>query len=235
MKRILDIGCGTGYRTSKLKTSPNIKVVGIDISKQNIAQAEKRYLDIQFRVMSAEKILYPDNYFDEINAVDVLEHIDNLKLAIKEIVRVLKVGGKFNILVPGEKSEEWLLKIRPTYFQEIHHVRVFKSGELEKMFNKMGLFMKKHQRCNFLQHLELFYFFKTQNTSLSQLEIGNWRNNWLSILVHATVSMFDPYWVFHSPLIFIPLWVFTVPLGFVINFFGNRIMPKSIYYEFIKT
>lgn len=234
MKRILDIGCGTGYRTSKLKSSAHTQVIGIDTSKHSIAQAKKRYPKIQFKVMSAEKILYKDNYFNEIYAIDVLEHIDNLKLAVREIARVLKAGGKLVVIVPGERSEHWLAHLRPTYSQEIHHVRIFKSGQLRKIFEKNGLIMKKYQPRNFLQHLELYYFLKTHKTSSSQLEIGNWRTNWLSILVHAIVSMFDPYWVFHTPLVFIPLWIFTLPIGFVINFFGNRITPKSIYYEFVK-
>ena len=49
---------------------------------------------------SVEAIPFPDEHFDDIKAVHVLEHIDNIVKAMDECYRVLKSGGRFHIRVP---------------------------------------------------------------------------------------------------------------------------------------
>lgn len=41
------------------------------------------------------------------------------------------------IEVPYRRSEELLLKIKPEYRGQVHHVRMFKEGEMEKIFDKL--------------------------------------------------------------------------------------------------
>ncbi len=57
------------------------------------------------------KLPYPDNYFDAITSISVIEHISDMgdSLAMKEMWRVLKPGGKLVITVPCSKYhyEEW--------------------------------------------------------------------------------------------------------------------------------
>lgn len=233
-KLILDIGCGTGYRTYQLSKTHHNKVIGIDISKENIKLAKQKYPQLDYKEMNAEKIEFKNNTFDCIYAIDVLEHVDNLETVLKEIGRVLKRKGKLIVIVPGEKSEKWLLQLRPSYFKEIHHVRIFKNNQLEAFLKEYGLQLLIKKPKNFIQHVELYYFFKVSQESTSQTEIGKWNDNVISIFVHAFISSFDPYWVFHTPLKYIPVWFITLPLGAIINYVGNKRMPKSIYYEFIK-
>jgi len=45
---------------------------------------------------------WPDAYFDRVIAIHVLEHLHDLPLALKEIERVLKPGGVFDIVLPCE-------------------------------------------------------------------------------------------------------------------------------------
>ncbi len=234
MKQILDVGCGTGYRSYILSKRKNVKVTGIDISGKNIIKAKDRYPQIKFIRMNAERLSFKNRIFDEVYATDVLEHVDNLAPVVKEMSRVIKPSGKVSVLVPGEKSEKWLLNLRPSFHQEIHHVRIFEGTELVDLLSKHGFKMTKMLPQNFLQHLELFYFFKTKKKSTSQLDIGSWNDSLLSVVVHTFVSFFDPFWVFNSPLKYFPVWLITLPIGYVINFFGNKIMPKSVYYEFVK-
>jgi SAM-dependent methyltransferase len=50
---------------------------------------------IDFQVADAQHLIYRDNFFDFIFSLNALEHIPNPELAIQEILRVLKPGGKF--------------------------------------------------------------------------------------------------------------------------------------------
>ena len=233
MKNILDLGSGDGFFTYILSKNKNNKVYGIDLSKESVGISSKRYPTISFQVMNSESMKFKDNFFDEIYAMDVLEHVDNLDKVLHEIRRVLKPGGKFVINIPHYNSEKWLLSVRPTYFEEIHHVRIFKEKELESMLKKLGfkLFFKK--RTGFLQHIELFLLFKRKVDSRKQTSIGSWRDNYFTKMVHATMLFFDPT-VIHTPLVYFPLWIITIPIGNTINLIGNKYFPKSFYYKFKK-
>jgi SAM-dependent methyltransferase len=167
--------------------------------------------------------------------MDILEHVDNLDLVLTQCARVVKKGGKFIINVPAEKSEAWLLKIRPTYFKEIHHVRVFrnKQNELENILQNLNFKLVKKIPKGFLQHIDLYWLFVHTSDSNTQLGIGNWRDTKISMFIHLGLLFFSIE-VFKTPLKWIPIWLITLPVGLLLSFFGNKIFPKSIYYEFFK-
>ena len=233
MARILDLGCGDGFFSFVLSKRKNNKVIGIDLSKESIKIAKKRYPNIEFKVMDIEKTTFTKAYFDEVYAMDVLEHVDHLNDALNEVERIIKKRGRLIINVPHPKSEKWLLKIRPSYFKEIHHVRIFKEKELDSMITKMGFNLVLKKRMGFLQHLELYFLFKRRINSDKQTSIGSWRDSYLTKTIHAAMLYFDPM-VLKTPLAFFPIWFITLPLGSAINFLGDKVLPKSIYYEFIK-
>ena len=230
---ILEIGCGQGFNTQILAKNKKNDVIGIDLSKDEIKIARKRYKTVRFEVMNAENLKFKDNTFDKIYAIQILEHVDNLSKVLDEISRVLKPRGKVIISVPYHKSEKWLLKIRPTYFKEIHHVRIFKENELERLCKKRNLFLKMKKQAGFLQHIELYLLFKRKVNSKTQVSIGSWRDNIGTKFVHVTMLCFEPLCL-STPLKYFPLWIITIPLGSAVNNIGNIFFPKSLDYEFIK-
>lgn len=231
MKKILDLGCGQGHSTFLL--SKKNKTVGIDICQKDIKIAQSRYPNVDFRIMSAEKIDFPDNYFEQVQCFDVFEHLDNLIVVIKEIKRVLKKNGQLRINIPYWKSENWLLKLRPTYFKEIHHVRIFQENELENLMSEYNLKLIEKKRINFLTHIEHYFMFKRKINNKSQLGIGNWRDTPFTFVLHLTLLYFSKS-VLYTPLIYFPIWTITIPIGETINYFGNKFFPKTINYVFIK-
>lgn len=233
MRKVLEIGCGQGFYSNVLARSKKRSVVGIDISFEDIQISKKRYPNVKFLQMSAEMLKFKKSTFDEVYAIEVLEHVDDLQKVLDEIARVLKVGGKLIVSVPYYKSESWLKKIRPSYFKEIHHVRVFKETELERYMKKRGFFLHTKKRKGFLQHIELYILFKRNVKSKTQLSIGSWRDNYFTKFVHITALYFDRA-VLLTPLRYIPFWVVTLPIGELVNYVGNKSFPKSSYYEFIK-
>lgn len=61
-----------------------------------------------------------DNAFDEILAIDILEHLDNFILAVEEIHRILKPEGKVMIRVPYWNS--WCAYADPTHKKGFHEI-----------------------------------------------------------------------------------------------------------------
>ena len=233
-KRVLEIGCGQGFNCFVFSKNKNNKVIGIDLSKNDIKISKERYPNIEFSVMNAQDLKFKNNTFDTVYALDVLEHVDNLNKTLDEVHRCIKRKGKFIINVPHYNSEKWLLKVRPTYFKEIHHVRIFKENELEDLLEKRQFKLVKKQRKGFLQHIELYILFKRKINSKTQVSIGSWRDNYFTKLIHAMILFTDPI-VLKTPLVYFPVWIFTIPFGIVVNSIGSKFFPKSQYYEFKNT
>ncbi len=233
MKRILEIGCGQGFNTYILSKKENGKVIGIDLSSDDINIAKKRYPKVSFKVMSAQDLKFKSKSFDMVYAMEVLEHVDDIGKTLDEVSRVLDSSGKFVVSIPFYKSEKWLAKLRPTYFKEIHHVRVFKEEELENLCKKRKLTLKKKKRVGFLQHIELFFLFKRKIKSKTQLSIGSWRDNIYTKMLHACMLYFSPISL-QTPLRLFPIWIITIPAGYILDKLGSRVFPKSLYYEFEK-
>ena len=106
-KVVLDVGCGTGEQSGIfLKLGYN--VVRIDVSEKLLSIAQTKYPKIKFIQASAEEIPFPDNTFDIVNCFDTLHLIQNWELAIKEMCRVLKPGGKIFLCVEHKFSLEIL-------------------------------------------------------------------------------------------------------------------------------
>lgn len=95
---ILDIGCGTGLLLKEL--SATYDVHGIDISDKAVSFCKARGI-VAVSKGGATDIPFPDNSFDIVLALDVIEHIKDDTAAAKEMLRVLKPGGIAIVFVPA--------------------------------------------------------------------------------------------------------------------------------------
>ena len=93
--KILDIGCGGGL-ISEPMTRLGANVTGVDASNKNIniakLHAEKNKLDIIY-LSGVPEDLDPQNKFDVILNLEVVEHVENLDLYLESCFKVLKPGG----------------------------------------------------------------------------------------------------------------------------------------------
>jgi SAM-dependent methyltransferase len=95
--RILDVGCGTGATTSQLSDFGHVS--GIDMGPAALRHARARGLAVARA--SAEKLPVREAALDVVVALDVIEHLDDDRLALREILRVLRPGGILLATVPA--------------------------------------------------------------------------------------------------------------------------------------
>lgn len=97
-KSVLDLGAGAGRTTFHIRKLTD-KVYGTDISDAMIKAAKEKYLDINFQVIDACNIDFPDDHFDVVvfsfNGLSLIYPEENRRAAINEINRVLKKNGIF--------------------------------------------------------------------------------------------------------------------------------------------
>ncbi len=102
-KLVLDIACGTGYGSRELCLGAARRVVGVDISDEAIDYACMHYRNIEFRVGDISKIEFPDNSFDVITCFETIEHVEDHRVSLKELKRVLSLNGFLLISSPNRK------------------------------------------------------------------------------------------------------------------------------------
>ena len=101
---VLDLGCGVGSLTRKIKEITNGKVVGIDPSEGMIKEAieKSRGLDIAFEVKTAEKIEY-ESCFNVIFCNSSLQWFREPQKAVKNCYTALRKGGRIGIQAPAKR------------------------------------------------------------------------------------------------------------------------------------
>ena len=93
---ILDVGCGTGYLTGKIKDCfPQAQVTGLDLSSGMIAKAQEGHADIQWVTGDAKRLPFKEKNFDLIVSNAAYQWVADLSQAFMEAKRVLSNEGIF--------------------------------------------------------------------------------------------------------------------------------------------
>ncbi len=147
---LLENGCGMGEYLQRLGGDAK-QAVGLEIEHERAMQAH--LTNPAVITAAGEHLPFPAEVFELILSHEVLEHVKDDRLAVKEIVRCLKPGGRLVLFVPnrgypfethgiyrkgkysfGNKPfvnwlpRKWRDRLAP-------HVRVYSKTDLKKLFN----------------------------------------------------------------------------------------------------
>lgn len=100
VQRILEEGCGTGTYVRALLPYAE-ELCGIDVEPEYLQKAVASLPSANLQLALCEKLPYPDNYFDMILNHEVIEHVEDDRETAREMVRVLKPGGRAIIFAPN--------------------------------------------------------------------------------------------------------------------------------------
>ncbi len=110
---LLDVGCGPGWVSIHAAAgNPELDCVGIDTSAEMIRIARRNAAGAcTFKQMDAARIAYPDATFERIVAVQTMHHWKDAAAILGELHRVLKPGGRCDLLDADADSghiEGWI-------------------------------------------------------------------------------------------------------------------------------
>jgi SAM-dependent methyltransferase len=107
-KRVLEIGCGRGDFTCWLAKQPvrPSEIVATDFAATAIrkgrAFADAQNLSgIKWEIGDIQAIAHPDASFDTVISCETIEHVPQPRLALRELGRVLKPGGRLLLTTPN--------------------------------------------------------------------------------------------------------------------------------------
>jgi SAM-dependent methyltransferase len=147
--RVFEAGCGVGSYLFRLQKEAR-RAVGLDIEHDRTCEA---HLSADQVVCGAgENLPFPDGSFDLVLSNEVIEHVQDDRAAVQEIVRTLAPGGRLVLFCPnrGYPFEThgiyWrgkyhfgnapLVNYLPRRWRDrlAPHVRVYSRGDLERLF-----------------------------------------------------------------------------------------------------
>lgn len=166
-ERVLDTACGTGlvsFRAAEL-VGPNGAVVGTDISERMVETAReiaaaRGLSQARFERMDAEELLFPDGAFDAALSSLGLMYVPDPVKASREMLRVLRPGGRAVAAVWGARSRCGWAEIFPIIDRRVQSEvcpMFFQLGtgdNLERTFEAAGLHEIRAERINTLLHYD---------------------------------------------------------------------------------
>jgi len=142
---VLDVGCNSGAIGRLLMQEKNVICYGVDVNPQLVIRAINKGIFAKLTYFSkgifekpgvAEKLPWPDNNFDAVILLEILEHVYDADKVLKEATRVTKLGGIITGSVPHPKGQAGA----KGFVKHKYHARVVDKTKLKKL---LGQYLKK--------------------------------------------------------------------------------------------
>jgi len=171
-RRILDVGCGTGYNMAHLRKYGSVQ--GVDMSEEALRFCRQRG-EMNVALHRAGELPFPDQSFELLTAFDVLEHIEDDRGALREFDRLLVPGGWLLIYTP---ALPWMYN---EHDRKVEHKRRYVKAELMDKLDQAGFEIKHLSYVNLLilpVVLLARLFYKLRPGSHAEMQVPPEPFNW---------------------------------------------------------
>lgn len=117
---VLDLATGTGDIAALIRRSyPAARVIGADFSRNMLAEARRRFGDpgVSWQVCDANRLPYADRVFEAVTFGYLLRNVDDSLQVMREVLRVLRPGGRVVCLDTTPPADNLLLPLLRMYFR----------------------------------------------------------------------------------------------------------------------
>jgi methionine biosynthesis protein MetW len=149
--RCLDLGCGDGRMSGLWLQQRRCEYIGVDIAQNAVRAARARGLEA-VRVEDASQLPFENDSFDAVVCIEVIEHLFEPQMALREALRVMKPGGVLLVTTPNVAY--WRRRIDLALLGRWNplgdpmaveqpwrdpHIRFFNRGALHRLLACVGL------------------------------------------------------------------------------------------------
>lgn len=180
----LDAGCGDGRHSWEVYNRRHSPVVAFDID--TVCVKKNKYMldslkeqgkikgDYHVLIANVSKLPFKDGSFDKIICSEVLEHIPEDRIAVEELIRVLRKEGAIGISVPHHFAESICWKLSKEYYGfPGGHIRNYRTRELLDLVDTAGLSVysirHKHALHSFYWMLRCIFGVKKEKAPIPSL------------------------------------------------------------------
>lgn len=141
---IMDVGCSSGFFLKLLRRRfPDCVIVGADCVRGPLERLSRDVPEIPLLQFDLAKCPLPDQTFDALVLLNVLEHIEDDLAAARQLHRILRPGGIAVIEVPAGPD------LYDVYDQELLHFRRYRMVDLLDMLRTAGLDILERSHLGF--------------------------------------------------------------------------------------
>jgi len=142
---ILDVGCGGGRTINKLAAiASQGKVYGVDFSKESVAFASRinrPWIDagrVEIREASVSQLPFSENAFDLVVAIETHFWWPDLPSDMREVLRVLKLGGALIIIAEVYKGANTVTAKLAEKYALLSGMKLLTANEHRELFTNAG-------------------------------------------------------------------------------------------------
>lgn len=147
---IIDIGCGVGSNLGLLR-SMGYRTIGVDAEIYSLELAKKNISETMFVNGDLLNLPIKSGSIGLIIAMDILEHLDEDAMGIKEMRRALVDGGRAIITIPAFKALWGIQDIVGM------HRRRYRRREVERKMKEEGFTIMRSSYFNFILFFPIFF------------------------------------------------------------------------------
>ena len=107
---VVDVGCGTGHMLLALRNrlaTHDLCLTGLDFSAVAVNRCRSLLPEATFVVGDLYESLLPAGAYDLVLCVETLEHVPDPQVALRELLRLCRPGGKMVLTVPNGEKDSW--------------------------------------------------------------------------------------------------------------------------------
>ncbi|MCU1278847.1 MAG: Methylase involved in ubiquinone/menaquinone biosynthesis, partial [bacterium] len=141
--RVLDVGCGSGYKLNYLRRRGAWDTYGVDFNAQAVENANASGAG-QVHLTTGDRLPFADNFFDAVMSWHSLEHHYSPRATMNEVMRVLRPGGHGIFAVPS--GDNLGLRLFRSYWGPLEaprHLYHFSKETLTRLMHDVGLQVQK--------------------------------------------------------------------------------------------
>ncbi|MBC8030769.1 MAG: class I SAM-dependent methyltransferase [Pyrinomonadaceae bacterium] len=139
---LVDVGCGAGQLQPFME--PRFaRYIGVDVVRYEDFPAESEFTQVD---LDTGRVALPDASADVVAAVETIEHLENPRAFMRELVRLVRPGGWVVVTTPNQLSLLSLftltVKKRFSAFQDVHypaHLTALLEVDLKRIARECGL------------------------------------------------------------------------------------------------
>jgi methionine biosynthesis protein MetW len=147
-KRLLDLGCADGILAQQLHER-FAEAHGADISETALSIARQRGIETHRVNVDEEPLPFADGFFDAITCLDLVEHVFEPRVLLREMARVLAPGGSVYIAFPNIR---YIIRIKELiagrfpktsgdveYSYDGGHLHYYTPEDMRRLLEEQGL------------------------------------------------------------------------------------------------